>query len=104
MKGESGEAILEGFVTDDVAIEKSKTGKPFIMFSLAIPHTTRPGEPARVSFIEVEAWEELAVNNHDKIKKGKKVRVYGRLQQDRWEENRKLCSRIKLFADNIILL
>lgn len=95
---------VKRYLRDDAAIEKSKTGKQFIMFSLAIHHTTRPGEPARVSFVEVEAWEQLAKEHKDNIKKGKKVRVYGRLRQDRWEENKKLCSRIKLFADNIIIL
>ena len=71
------------------------------MFSLAIAHTRRPGEPDRVSFVEVEAWEALAEENKDKLKKGTKVMVTGRLRQDRWTEDNKTCSRIKIFADKI---
>ena len=89
-----GHAILEGFVTDDVDITITKTGKPMTMFTLAIAHHRRPGEPARVSFVEVEIWEQLALDNIDNLKKGRKVRVEGKLRQDRWTENDKICSRI----------
>lgn len=100
MLPESG-AIVEGFVTDEPIVEKSKTGKTILMFSLAIRHYTRPGEPSRVSFIEVEAWEELADINAPLLEKGKRVIVKGRLRQDRWEEHKGECSRIKIFADGI---
>lgn len=100
----SGTAIVEGFITEDTVLQRSpKTKKPFILFSLAINHYPRPGEPGRVSFVEVEAWEELALAVQDKIKKGKRVIVTGRLRQDRWTEEDKTCSRIKIFADKVQL-
>ena len=98
-------AITEGFITDDAEVQKTeKTGKPFIMFSIAIPHYRIPGEPPRVSFVEVEAWDKLAKECSGKIKKGVKIRVTGRLKQDIWQENNKLCSRIKVYGDKIEFL
>ena len=98
----SGTAIVEGFITEDAAIQRSpKTKKPFILFSIAINHYRRPGEPGRVSFVEVEAWDALALILEDRIKKGTKVMVEGRLRQDRWTEDNKTCSRIKVFADKV---
>ena len=98
----SGTAIVEGFITEDAKLQRSpKTKNPFILFSLAINHYSRPGEPGRVSFVEVEAWEQLACDNVSLLKKGKKIMVTGRLRQDRWTEDNKTCSRIKLFADKI---
>ena len=98
----SGTAIVEGFITEDAALQRSpKTKKPFILFSIAINHYRRPGEPGRVSFVEVEAWDALALILEDRIKKGTKVMVEGRLRQDRWTEDNKTCSRIKVFADKV---
>ena len=100
----SSTAIIEGFITEDAKLQRSpKTKNPFILFSLAINHHSRPGEPGRVSFVEVEAWNALALSLKDRIKKGTKVMVEGRLRQDRWTEKDKICSRIKLFADTVYI-
>lgn len=95
-------AIIEGFITHDAALDYSqKTGKPFILFSLAINHYPRPGEPGRVSFVEVEIWNKLAIAHKDKIKKGQRVIVSGVLEQDRWKEKEETRSRITIYADDI---
>ena len=96
-------AIVEGFILHDAELEKtSKTKKTFILFTIAINHYSKPGEPGRVSFIEIEAWGYLAEEVAGKIKKGQRVVVLGDLRQDRWTgENDKICSRIKLFATEI---
>ena len=49
----------------------------------------------------MEAWEQLAEDNINRLKKGTKVMVIGRLRQDKWKEDKKTCSRIKIFADKI---
>lgn len=98
----SGTAIVEGFIIEDAELQRSpKTKKPFILFSIAIIHYRRPGEPGRVSFVEVEAWNALALCLEEEIKKGRRVMVEGRLRQDRWAEDNKTCSRIKVFADKV---
>lgn len=96
------EAILEGFILYDAELEKSaKTKKSFILFTIAINHYSKPGEPGRVSYIEVEAWGWLAEEVAGKIKKGQRVVVTGDIRQDRWTEDEKTCSRIKIFASEI---
>lgn len=98
----SGTAIIEGLIIEDAALQRSpKTKKPFILFSLAINHYSRPGEPGRVSFVEVEAWDSLALCIEEAIIKGRRVVVEGKLRQDRWTEDNKTCSRIKIYADKV---
>lgn len=96
------EAIIEGFIHQDAELKKTtKTKKTFIVFTIAINHYSKPGEPGKVSYIEVEAWGWLAEEVAGKIKKGQRVVVTGDIRQDRWAEDEKICSRIKIFASEI---
>jgi len=95
-------ATIEGFITHDATEKITKSGKYLIMFSLAINHYTKPGEPPRVSFIEVEAWD---YRHFETLLKGIKVMVSGVLRQDRWEDERgKVVSRLKIIANEITFL
>jgi len=85
-------------------MQPTKTGRKLCMFSLSIAHYIKPGEPPKVSFVEVEAWDELAERNEE-FKKATRVMVTGLLRQDRWEDEKgKISSRIKVFANEIRVL
>ena len=45
---------------------------PMLSWSISINHYSRPGETARVSFIEAEVWGTLAKEHMEEIKKGTK--------------------------------
>lgn len=91
---------MEGFVTDDPIIEKSRTGKSICRFSLAVNHFSMPDSPPKVSYIDVEAWENLGEIMNEHLSKGKIVVVVGELRQDRWEgKDGRIQSRIKLVAN-----
>lgn len=54
------------------------------------------------SFFEVEAWNKQAQICTEYLKKGRGVRVVGRLKQDRWEDEQgKPHSKIKIVADHV---
>jgi len=95
-------ATIEGFVTHEPQIKKTKTGKSVCTFSLAINHYSKSEEPPRVSFIEVETWEKIAERCSKSVIKGKRLIVIGSLRQDRWEDdNGKVQSRIKIIGNEI---
>jgi single-strand DNA-binding protein len=96
-------AVIEGFITHDAISKTTKTGKSVLMFMLAINHC-RPDEnnDPRVSFVDVELWEDLADKNSGLTVKGKRVLVIGSLRQDRWEDELgKMKSRIKIVGNEI---
>ena len=98
-------ATIEGFVTQNPVLKKTKTGKTVCTFSLAVNHYTRMDENPKVSYIEVETWEKIAEVCSNNIAKGKRILVIGGLRQDRWEgKDGKTQSRIKIVGNEIRFL
>lgn len=98
-------ATIEGFVTQEPQLRKTKTGKSVCTFSLAINHFSKNDEPPKVSFIEVETWEKIAEACSRNVEKGRRLIVMGSLRQDRWEDEQgKMHSRIKIIGNEIRFL
>ncbi len=98
-------ATIEGFVTQDPALKKTKTDKQVCTFTLAVNHFSKEDTEPKVSYIEVETWEKLAEICSGNINKGKRVMVIGALRQDRWEgKDGKRQSRIKIVGNEIRFL
>lgn len=98
-------ATIEGFVTQDPTLKKTKTDKQVCTFSLAVNHFSKEDTEPKVSYIEVETWEKLAEFCSGNISKGKRVIVIGALRQDRWENKEgKKQSRIKIVGNEIRFL
>jgi single-stranded DNA-binding protein len=49
-------ATIEGFVTHEPQLRKTKTGKSVCSFSLAINHYSKSDEPPRVSSSKLKQW------------------------------------------------
>jgi single-strand DNA-binding protein len=98
-------ATIEGFVTQDPALRKTKTDKKVCSFTLAVNHYSKEDMEPRVSYIEVETWEKLAEICSGNITKGKRLMVIGSLRQDRWEgKDGKRQSRIKIVGNEVRFL
>ncbi len=98
-------ATIEGFVTQDPTLKKTKTDKHVCTFSLAVNHYSKEDTDPKVSFIDVETWERLAEFCSGSISKGKRVMVIGSLRQDRWENKEgKRQSRIKIVGNEVRFL
>jgi len=98
-------ATIEGFVTQNPVLKKTKTGKSVCTFSLAVNHFTRMDDNPKVSFIEVETWERIAEICSESVAKGKRLLVIGGLRQDRWEgKDGKMQSRIKIVGNEVRFL
>lgn len=96
--------ILEGNLTKDPVEAKTPKGTPVCNFSVASNRYYRQeGErQSEVSFVDVEVWARLAETCGEYLKKGRGVRVVGRLKQDRWtdpEGNPR--SRLKIVGEHV---
>ena len=80
--------LLEGNLARDPALSYSPTGTPVCTLVVASNRTYKvAGERTEeVSFIETTTWGRLATVCDEHLKKGRGLRVVGRLKQERWED------------------
>lgn len=98
--------LVEGNLVRDPVLSITPSGTEVVNFSIASNRFYKNGEEwvKETSFFDAEAWSKLAVSI-GKLKKGQRVRVVGRLKQDRWTtaegENR---SRVKIVSEHLEVL
>ncbi|PKL40673.1 MAG: single-stranded DNA-binding protein [Spirochaetae bacterium HGW-Spirochaetae-1] len=98
-------ATVEGFVTQDPTLKKTKTGKSVCNFSLAVNHFTKADSDPKVSYIDVETWDKVAEICSDNVSKGRRVMVIGPIRQDRWDgKDGKIQSKIKIVGSEVRFL
>jgi single-strand DNA-binding protein len=95
--------LVEGNLVRDPSLTQTPKGTPVCTFSLASNRFKADNEAQKeVSFFDVEAWSKLGETCAEGLKKGRGVRVVGRLKQDRWADSEgKNHSRIKIIAEHI---
>jgi single-strand DNA-binding protein len=96
--------LIEGNLVRDPLYRSTPKGTPVCTFSLASNRFFRQdsGLEKEVSFFDVETWAKLAEACNNLGKKGRGVRVVGRLKQDRWTGNDgKPRSRISIVAEHV---
>jgi single-strand DNA-binding protein len=96
--------LIEGNLVRDPLFRSTAKGTPICTFSLASNRFFKQdsGLEKEVSFFEVETWAKLAENCYSLGKKGRGVRVVGRLKQDRWPgSDGKNHSRVTIVAEHV---
>ena len=98
--------LLEGRLVSDGELSYTPKGTAVYKFSIACERFLREGEsdePKReVSFFDVTTWQRLAEVCAEYLKKGRGVRVVGRLKQDRWtDEQGGARSRVHIVAEHV---
>jgi single-strand DNA-binding protein len=96
--------LVEGNLVRDPLLRSTPRGTAVCTFSLASNRFLKQdtGLEKEVSFFEVETWAKLAEACYNKGKKGRGVRVVGRLKQDRWNgSDGKQHSKISIVADHV---
>ena len=97
--------ILEGNLARDPSLAEPVPGFKKCMFSLGVNrfYKNRKNESVdEVSFFDIEAYGKMAEYCGEKAKKGRGVRVVGRLKQDTWKDNDgKTASRVYVVAEHI---
>lgn len=97
--------LMEGNLTRDPELTVTKSGKSVCNFSIANNRYFKKDnkQHKEVSFFDVEAWNGLADNCNTYLKKGRGVRIVGRLKQDRWvnSESGDNMQNTKIVADHV---
>lgn len=80
--------ILLGRLTKDVELRYTQTSNTAVAsFTLAVNRRfVKEGEERQADFINIIAWNKLAQNTSNYLKKGMQVVVTGRLQNRSWDD------------------
>jgi single-strand DNA-binding protein len=96
--------LLEGNLVKDPESKTLATGSQVCNFTVASDRFYRQNEGTEkeVSYFDVEAWSRLGLACSQNLKKGRGVRVVGRLKQDRWTDGEgKTRSRVMIVAEHV---
>jgi single-strand DNA-binding protein len=96
--------LLEGNLVKDPESKTLSTGSQVCNFTVASDRFYRQNDSPEkeVSYFDVEAWSKLGLACSQNLKKGRGVRVVGRLKQDRWTDGEgKARSRVMIVAEHV---
>ena len=96
--------LIEGNIVRDPLFKETQKGTPLCTFSVASNRFMKQdtGVEKEVSFFDIETWARLAENCSNLGRKGRGVRVVGRLKQERWMAgDGKPRSRVKIVAEHV---
>ncbi|MDR3191631.1 MAG: single-stranded DNA-binding protein [Treponema sp.] len=96
--------LIEGNLVRDPLLRSTTKGTQVCTFTLASNRFFRQdtGLEKEVGFFDVETWAKLADHCYGQGRKGRGVRVVGRLKQDRWNgTDGKPHSRVTIVAEHV---
>jgi single-strand DNA-binding protein len=96
--------LIEGALVRDPLLRTTPKGTSLCTFSLASNRFFKQdsGLEREVGFFDVETWAKLAEHCYSMGRKGRGVRVVGRLKQSRWTgQDGKQHSRISIVAEHV---
>jgi single-strand DNA-binding protein len=96
--------LIEGNMVRDPLIRSTPKGTQVCNFSIASNRYYRQDSnlEKETGFFEVEAWGKLADACNNQGRKGRGVRVVGRLKQDRWTGNDgKSHNKVAIVAEHV---
>jgi len=97
--------LIEGNLIRDPELRSTPKGTQICTFTIASNRYYKNNNDSfekEVSFFDIEAWAKLAESAYRVGKKGRGVRVVGRLKQTRWQDvDSKSHSKITIVAEHI---
>ncbi|MCL2185901.1 MAG: single-stranded DNA-binding protein [Treponema sp.] len=99
--------LIEGNLVKDPLLRSTPKGTQVCTMCIASnrffkQNNQDAGFEKEVSFFDVETWSKLAEACYAKGRKGRGVRVVGRLKQDRWNSpDGKFHSRVTIIAEHV---
>jgi single-strand DNA-binding protein len=96
--------LIEGNLVRDPLYRTTPKGTPLCTFTLASNRFFKQdtGLEKEVGFFDVESWAKLAENCNNLGRKGRGVRVVGRLKQDRWNgSDGKKNTKMAIVAEHV---
>ena len=96
--------LLEGNLVRDPEQKTLPSGNAVCDFTVASDRFYKQNDALEkeVSYFDVEAWARLGLACSENLKKGRGVRVVGRLKQDRWTDPEgRQRSKVKIVAEHV---
>lgn len=96
--------LIEGNLVRDPDLSYTSKGTAVCKFSVACNRAFKQDDQLQkeVSYFDVSTWTRLAEVCGEYLKKGRGVRVVGRLKQDRWQDtDGKPHSRVLIVAEHV---
>jgi len=95
--------LIEGNLTKDPALSYTKAGTAVTTFSIAVnrQYKSKDDYKEEVAYLTIESWGKTAENCNEFLKKGRGVRVVGRLKQERWESAGSKQSKVIIVAEHV---
>ena len=96
--------LLEGNLVRDPELSYTPNGVPVCKFSIGSNRYYKQDDELQqeVSFFDITTWSRLAEVCNEYLKKGRGVRVIGRLKQDRWVDgDGKGRSKVYVVAEHV---
>ena len=96
--------LIEGNLVRDPELSYTSKGTAVCRFSVACNRAYKQDDQLQkeVSYFDVTAWTRLAEVCGEYLKKGRGVRVVGRLKQDRWTDtDGKPHSKVLIMAEHV---
>ncbi len=96
--------LIEGNLVRDPELSFTPKGTAVCKFTVACNRQWKQDDEIQkeVSFFDVSTWTRLAEVCGEYLKKGRGVRVVGRLKQDRWTDPEgKAHSRVEIVAEHV---
>jgi len=96
--------LIEGNLVKDPELSYTSKGTAVCRFSVACNRSFKQDEQVQkeVSYFDVTTWTRLAEVCGEYLKKGRGVRVVGRLKQDRWTDaDGKGRSKVYIMAEHV---
>ena len=96
--------LVEGNLVRDPEYRTTPKGTAICKFPIATNRYFKQdsGMEKEVSFFDVESWGKLAENVNNLGRKGRGVRVVGRLKQERWQNSEgRAMARVVIVAEHV---
>ena len=97
--------LVEGNLVKDPNTKTLPSGNQVCDFTVATNRFYKGSEEGfekEVSYFDVEAWARLGTACSQNLRKGRGVRVVGRLKQDRWvDPEGKQRAKVKIVAEHV---
>ncbi len=85
-----GQVVIEGNLTRDPNLTTLPSGSKVCNFSIATNYYYRNKEKemvGEVTYVNINTWGGLAETCEKYLRKGRGVRIVGRLKQERWDDD-----------------
>jgi single-strand DNA-binding protein len=96
--------LVEGNLVKDPELSYTPKGTAVCKFTVACNRFFKQNEELQkeVSYFDVSAWTRLGETCAEYLRKGRGVRIVGRLQQDRWtDQEGKTRSKVHIIAEHV---